>query len=152
MNNSVLSKIIRINHRWRRVCKAELAPYNYIGVMHLIVMFVSYYPGSSQEDIIAYYSLDKTGVARDARRLEDMGHIRREIVPESRRQYRLYLTEKGEEMMGVLKKIYDDFQDKISEGISPEEWRTLSELLGYIDEKCCPDHACRKKQDTADDK
>ena len=146
MNNSVLSKMIRINHQWRRVYRSELAPYNYIGVMHLIVMYINYYPGSSQEDIAAYYALDKTGVARDARRLEDMGHIRREVMPESRRQYRLYLTEKGEEMMEVLKRIYNDFQNKLSEGISPEDWQTLSDLLGYIDEKCCPDSACRKNK------
>ena len=134
MNNSVLSKLIRINRQWYRVCRSELVPYHYIGVMHLIVIYIGCNPGSCQEDIAVYYSLDKTGVARDARRLEDMGHIRREIMPESRRQYRLYLTEKGEEMIEVIKKIYNDFQDKLSSGMSSEDWQTLSDLLGYIDE------------------
>ena len=131
MNNSVLSRLIRINHQWHRVCRSELIPYNYVGVMHLIVIYIDHNPGSCQEDIAAYYSLDKTGVAR---RLEDMGHIRREIMPESRRQYRLYLTEKGEEMTEVLKKIYNDFQNKLSAGMSSDDWQTLSDLLRNIDE------------------
>ena len=134
MNNSVLSRLIRINHQWHRVCRSELIPYNYVGVMHLIVIYIDHNPGSCQEDIASYYSLDKTGVARDARRLEDMGHIRREIMPESRRQYRLYLTEKGEDMIEVLKKIYNDFQNKLSASMTSEDWRTLNNLLGYIDE------------------
>ena len=133
MNNSVLSRLIRISRQWHRVCRNELMPYNYVGVMHLIVIYIDYNPGSSQEDIAAYYSLDKTGVARDARRLEDMGHISREIMPESRRQYRLYLTEKGEEMIEVLKKIYSDFQNKLSASMSSEDWQILNDLLGYID-------------------
>lgn len=141
MNNSVLSKMIRINRQWRRVCKTELASYNYIGVMHLIVGFISHFPGSSQEDIAAFYLLDKTSVARDARRLEDMGHIHRKAMPESRRQYRLFLTEKGIEMVDVLKKIHDDFQKKLSEGISTEDWQKLSSMLGYMEGNCCPDPA-----------
>lgn len=149
MNNSVLSRLIRINRQWHRVCRSELVPYNYIGVMHLIIIYICYYPGSSQEDIAAYYSLDKTGVARDARRLEDMGHIRREIMPESRRQYKLYLTEKGEEMIEVLNKIYNDFQNKLSAGMSSEDWHTLSDLLGYIDEytlsKTCEKNHARQE-------
>ena len=134
MNNPVLSRLIRINRKWHRVCRNELMPYDYVGVMHIIVIYIYYNPGSSQEAIAAYYSLDKSGVARDARKLEDMGHIRREIMPESRRQYRLYLTEKGEEMIEIVKKIYNDFQNKLSASMSSVNWQTLNNLLGYIDE------------------
>ena len=137
MNDHVLSKMIRINRQWRRMCKISLAPYGYIGIMHLIVTYIGYYKGSSQEDIAVYYALDKTSVARDARRLEDMGHIRREIMPESRRQYRLYLTEKGEEMAEIIKGIYSDFQKKLSDCMPEEDWQTLGRLLGDIDEKFC---------------
>ena len=39
--------------------------------MHLIVLYIRRHPGSRQEDIAEYYSLDKSSVARDARKLEE---------------------------------------------------------------------------------
>ena len=145
MNDSVLSKLVHIYRKWQRIYRSELAPYNYIGTMHYIIIYLSCHPGSSQEDIATFYFLDKTGIARDARRLEDMGHIRREIMPKSRRQYKLYLTKNGEEMMEILKRIYNDFQNKISSGLSSENWQTLNDLLGQIDKNCFSDLVVCKK-------
>ena len=39
-----------------------------------------------------------------------------------------------------------NYQLPFSEGISTENWQTLSDLLGYIDEKSRPDPACRKNK------
>lgn len=48
-----------------------LAPYQYVGGMHLIVLYIDQRPGSSQEEITGFYALDKASAARDARRLEE---------------------------------------------------------------------------------
>lgn len=48
----------------------------------LIVLYISRHPGSSQEEITGFYALDKASVTRDTRRLEDLGHIERNIIPE----------------------------------------------------------------------
>ena len=134
MEKNVLSSLLRINRYNRRALKCALAPHRYVGVMHLIVIYISHHPGASQEEVTNFYALDKTSVARDARRLEDMGHIRREIDPADRRQYRLYLTEAGRGMLDVIDRAYEDFQSRLAAGFSPEEWERLTALLARLEE------------------
>ena len=133
MPNPVLSSLLRINRQRLRALKCGLAPYQYVGIMHLIVIYVHRTPGASQEEICSYYALDKAGVAWDARRLEDMGHIRRETNPDNRRQYQLFLTSQGEAMVPVLDRIYDEFVQRISAGLSAEDWQLLTELLKKVE-------------------
>ncbi len=129
----MLSSLLRINRQRIRALRSVLLPYHYVGIMHLIILYARRKPGASQEEIAGYYALDRTSVARDAKRLEDMGHIRRRIDPENRRQYQLYLTETGEAMGPVLDAAYNDFVRQISAGVSEEEWRALTVLLGKLE-------------------
>ena len=119
MLHAALSSLLRIDRHRRRALRKALAPCQYVGTMHLIVRYIS---------------LDKASAARDAKRLEDMGHIRREIDPSNRRQYRLYLTEAGEEMLAVIDRAYEDFQSRLAAGFSPEEWALLTALLARLEE------------------
>lgn len=138
MKESPLSNILRINRYHRRALKCTMDPYQYVGVMHLIVLYLHRYPGASQEEITSFYALDKTSVARDARRLEDLGHIQRRIIPENRRQYQMFLTEEGENMVGVIDRATEEFQEKLTDGISREDWQQLTLLLGRLVENVCP--------------
>lgn len=80
--------------------------------MHLIVTYVHYNPGASQEQISEFYSYDKTSVARDAKRLEDMGHICRKTGATDCRRYQLYLTEEGVDLFEVIVRQTMDLQNK----------------------------------------
>ena len=139
MEQSVLSSLLRINRHRRRALKCALAPYQYVGVMHLIVLYVSRHPGSSQEEITCFYALDKASVARDARRLEDLGHIERVVTPENRRQYKLFLTEAGCDMIRVIDRASEQFQQTLAAHISAEDWKRLEILLRRVVEKVCPE-------------
>ena len=79
MLHAALSSLLRIDRHRRRALRKALAPCQYVGTMHLIVRYISRNPGASQEEIACFFALDKASAARDAKRLEDMGHIRREI-------------------------------------------------------------------------
>lgn len=138
MASQVLSSMIRINRQRRLALRRALTPYGYVGCMHLIVLYTSRHPGASQEGIACFYALDKGSVARDARRLEDMGHIRRETVPNNRRQYQLFLTEQGEQMLPVLDQAFDAFQERLSASLSPEDWQTLTDLLERLEKGAFP--------------
>jgi len=140
MERTVLSSLLRINRHRRRALKCALAPYHYLGVMHLIVLYVSRRPGTSQEEISSFYALDKTSVARDARRLEELGHIERKTVPENRRQYQLFLTEAGQDMIQVIDGAMEQFQKNLSTNISPEDWQQLAGLLKRLEENVCVPH------------
>ena len=133
----VLSSLLRINRYRRRALKCALAPYQYVGVMHLIVLYVNRHPGSSQEEITSFYALDKASVARDARRLEDLGHIERNKIPENRRQYKLYLTDAGRDMIRIIDRAAGQFQKTLAASISPEDWAQLELLLKRLEENVC---------------
>ena len=129
MEDSVLSCLLRINRQRIRNQKAALAPYRYVGTMHMVLLHAYHHPGVNQEEICCFFGLDKTGVARDAKRLEELGHLRREIDPENRRQYKLYVTEEGEKMVPVVREIGDRFARKLTEGLSAEETENLRAIL-----------------------
>lgn len=137
VKKTVMSSLLRINRHHRRALKCALAPYGYVGVMHLIVLYISRHPGSSQEEITSFYALDKASVARDARRLEDLGHIERNILPENRRQYKLDLTDAGRDMIRVIDRAEEQFQKSLTAGISPEDWAQLEILLKRLEENVC---------------
>ena len=145
MTDPVLSSLLRINRQRIRILRhTTLTPNRYVGAMHLIVLYIGRHPGGSQEDVVNFFALDKAGVARSARRLEDMGHIRREFDPENRRQYKLFLTPAGEEMLAVLDRAQESFQRQLARGISGEDWALLASLLRRLEENsCCELPACK---------
>lgn len=137
MTDPVLSSLLRINRqRIKALRRDALNPNGYVGAMHLIVLYIGRNPGASQEDVVDYFALDKASVARGARRLEELGHLRREQDPDDRRQYRLFLTEGGREMRRVIDRAHLDFQRQLSRGVSPEDWAQLAILLGRLEENC----------------
>lgn len=137
MEKSVMFSLLRINRCHRRALKCALAPYQYVGVMHLIVLYINRHPGSSQEEITSFYALDKASVARDARRLEDLGHIVRNKIPENRRQYKLFLTDAGRDMIRIIDRAEEQFQKSLAGSISWEDWAQLETLLRRLEENVC---------------
>ena len=80
MTDPVLSSLLRINRqRIKTLRRTVLNPNGYVGVMHLIVLYAGRHPGASQEDVVAFFALDKASVARGARRLEELGYGQYEI-------------------------------------------------------------------------
>lgn len=138
MTESVLSSLLRINRQRLQILRRTvLNPNGYVGVMHLIVLHVGRHPGASQDDVVNFFALDKASVARGARRLEEMGHLRRTPDPQNRRQYQLRLTPAGEEMRRHINAAYDHFQQQLSRGISDEDWVQLASLLCRLEENSC---------------
>lgn len=135
MIDPVLSSLLRINRQRMRMLRCSaLTPRQYVGVMHLVVLYTGRHPGASQEDIVNFYAVDKASVARSARRLEELGHIRREFAPDNRRQYQLFLTEAGREMLTVIDQATERFQQQLAAGISPEDWARLAALLQRLED------------------
>lgn len=134
MHHEILWRILRINRQRIRKLRGFLNPTGYVGGMHMIVLHLGRNPGANQDQIAAFYALDKGSVARDAGRLEKMGHIRREQDPENRRQYKMYLTEEGTKMQQSILAFYDDYDEQIKVGLTEEEKDVLKGLLARLDE------------------
>lgn len=129
----LLCYLNRLNRRRISHLRQALSPYQYVGIMHLLMRYISKHPGASQDEVREYYSLDKTSVCRDARRLEELGHIRRQIDESNRRQNQLFLTPEGEAFLPTINEAYDTFSKKLVGEMTAEELDTLITLLKKLD-------------------
>ena len=132
-NSHIFCYLLRLNRRRIRCLRQALAPHQYVGTMHLLMLYLSEHPGASQDEIREYYALDKTNVARDARRLEELGHIKRQVDMNNRRQYQLYVTESGKAFLPLIQAAYDSFSEKLVANLSQEEVDILGKLLQKLD-------------------
>ncbi|WP_404805414.1 MarR family transcriptional regulator [Methanobrevibacter smithii] len=67
----------------------------------------------SQEDLCDIFCQSKGTVAKTLRKLEDKGYIERIINKDNRRKYILKLTKKGEEVIPVLKREVDYWDNSV---------------------------------------
>ncbi|MPM34104.1 hypothetical protein SDC9_80686 [bioreactor metagenome] len=128
-----MGRLLVLLYRARRQYLADhLKEYGITGPMHILLMGVHCQPGSSQELISERYFIDKASVARWARRLEELGYLRRETGEEDRRFYRLFLTERGEELVGIVHSHSEAFSRKLTDGLSGQERKTALALLSRM--------------------
>lgn len=132
-DSQILCYLLRLNRRRIRCLRQALFPHQYVGTMHLLMFYLSSHPGASQDEIREYYALDKTNVARDAKRLEELGHIRRQVDENNRRQYQLFLTEEGKAFLPVIRAAYNSFSNKLVANLSQDDLHTLCNLLEKLD-------------------
>ncbi len=134
--NELLHSIMRINRIRIRFLKKKLAPYHLCGTMHVILTYLHFHPGACQDEIADFYTLDKTTVAREARKLEDMGHIRRAVVTDNRRQYALFNTDQAEAMVDIIYDVYQQFSDQLSQNMDTAQWKEAAALLKQMSDNC----------------
>ena len=67
----------------------------------------------NQENIAKRCSINKGSVARAIKKLEDRGLVKREIDENNRRQNKLSLTPKGEDILEKSKRILDKWESEV---------------------------------------
>lgn len=113
----------------RRFMDEKLREHEFTGNMYMILLHVDRHPGTSQDSIAAHMYLDKCSVARRAKRLEELGCIRRETDQLDRRQNKLYLTEKGRALAPVIREYLGQWGGQATAALTPEEKEELIRLL-----------------------
>ena len=79
---------------------------------------LSYDDNITQDDLAELFQIDKCGVSRSLKKIEEKGLITRGIDPENRRKYILKLTEKGKKLTKYLKTKDDEWENLIYDNIS----------------------------------
>ena len=94
-----------------------------------ILMCACRFPGKTQEFMSCYLAIDKGFIARAVASLEERGYIRREPDYGDRRANLIYPTDKGQAMRTHLREMLNDWQDKMTLGMTPEQRAAFGELL-----------------------
>jgi len=97
-----------------------------------ILMRLSHEQNIMQENLVRHYHLDKGTIARAVKKLEAAGYIRRIVDPENRRAVRLFLTEKGEQIIPILRKIDREWDERVYAGLSPAERESVTSLMRRV--------------------
>ena len=107
----------------------RLREYGFAGAMFMILLHVDRHPGVSQDRIANHMFIDKCNVARRTKKLEALGYLYRETNQNDRRQNNLYLTEKGRELVPIIRSYMGQWGREITAGLTDEERATLIGLL-----------------------
>jgi DNA-binding MarR family transcriptional regulator len=90
--------------------------------------------GISQESLVEALGLDKGTTARAILNLSEKGYIKREIDPDDRRSYRIYLTEKAFQAQPRIDDTIRKFNEIIMSGFSESDREIASQILNRMAE------------------
>lgn len=115
-------------HR-RRYLNERLSSTGLVGHQFFMLLNLHHQPGMCQDEISDRLSIDKTRIARSATFLEENGYIRRDRDENNRRRYHLYLTQKGEDMIPVIRSVVVDWGKSVTKGIPEEKIDDFIDML-----------------------
>lgn len=92
-------------------------------------------PGISQDKLAQALFINKSNVARQVAALEEDGFLVRRPSQSDKRVMELYLTEKTEAIMPQIREILMEWEQELTEDLTPEEVETVSQILAKMKEK-----------------
>ena len=91
--------------------------------------------GRSQEELAKELCLNKSTVARALNSLEEKGYIKRTPLPQDKRQFSVYPTQKMVDVLPEVKKASEEWMLLLSDGIAPEELEVFNSVLERMQER-----------------
>lgn len=86
-------------------------------------------PGRSQEELARELCINKSTVARNLNYLEEKGYVLRESLPNDKRQFCVFPTEKMLAVLPEIKSVSAEWMTLLSQGIPQEELDTFNLVL-----------------------
>ena len=125
-----LGVFISIIHRTRTIhLNNEIKDLELTAGQVPFLMHLSHKEGITQDDLAVHLHIDKGTVARALKKLEDNGFIYREINPQNRRRYLLFLTEKGRQIVPQIYDIDKEWEHSVCSNLSDTEYSRLFNAL-----------------------
>ncbi len=96
---------------------------------YAFVLAICREPGRSQEELARELCINKSTVARNLNYLEEKGFISRLPLPNDKRQFSVYPTEKMLAVLPEIKQASVEWMELLSEGIAQEELEIFDSVL-----------------------
>ena len=90
-------------------------------------------PGRSQEELARELCVNKSTVARNLNYLEEKGYISRQPLPNDKRQFSVYPTEKLLAILPQIRHASDAWMELLSEGIPQHELDIFNSVLARME-------------------
>lgn len=116
-------------YRKKNIASEDLCSNHYA-----FVLAICHEPGCSQEELAQTLCLDKSTVARALAHLEKYGYITRISNEKDRRQYLVHPTEKMLNVCPRVQLVGKEWNNRLTENISPDELEIFNQVLSRIAE------------------
>ena len=110
----------------------KLSDYGINAAEEYILMYLMGHSDANQDAIAKFFMLDKGSVARSLAKLESKGFIARKINDENQREKVITLTEKAQNMKGLLGEQLVSWQGTMYDGLSEDEIRVFENTVKTI--------------------
>ena len=127
LNNISRSQAI---YRHSRISAADLQSGHYA-----YALAICREPGRSQEDLTRELCVNKSTVARNLNYLEETGYVTRQALPNDKRQFSVFPTEKLLTVLPEIKQASGEWMALLSEGIPAEELAVFDAVLLRMQDK-----------------
>lgn len=110
----------------------KLKDYN-IGIGEIpILMELSHKGSINQKDLTKELHINKATTSREIKKLIAKGYVKRRREEEDKRNYIISLTEKGREIVPIIKKVLKEWREKILKGFSRDERKFILNALEKV--------------------
>ena len=92
-------------------------------------------PGRSQEELARDLCLNKSTVARTLTALEEKGYVRRDALPNDKRQLAVFPTERMLAVLPEVRQASVEWMSLLSEGIPQDELAVFNSVLERMQER-----------------
>lgn len=97
-----------------------------------ICMYVNAHPGCCQDDIVKELKTDKSQLARNVKKAQEMNLLERKASPIDCRKAELYILEEGKHIAQQTEEALLAWQNSLLEPLSISEKRQLEYLIGRV--------------------
>jgi DNA-binding MarR family transcriptional regulator len=134
MKDSSIGKYLSITHRAHTslVDKKFKEKFNLSHGQVFILINIYRDEGICQHRLCEEYNLDKSGVGRILKKLEDKNLVTRKSDPEDKRKKLIYLTDKAKDMKDDFKKLLKEIEEQMRQGLTEKEIETVNTILKKI--------------------
>ena len=87
---------------------------------------------ATQHDLVELFKVSGAYIAKLLRKFENQGYIARKEDPENRRKKLVKMTDDGIKKTDEIIEVIQNWEDKVTAGISEDEIKTLKEILFKI--------------------
>lgn len=87
---------------------------------------------ATQHDLVELFKVSGAYIAKLLRKFENQGYIARKEDPENRRKKLVKMTDDGIKKTDEIIEVIQNWEDKVTAGISEDELKTLKEILFKI--------------------
>jgi len=132
-NKAIIYQIIGFAIRHRKVMQNYLDETGVYQAQHHLLMRISHNRNVSQKDLALSMDVSPSTIAVSLKKLEKGGYIKKEMDKGDNRFNKIAITEKGYRVVEQSRQIFESADQKLFEGFTEEEKRTLSALLKKLD-------------------